>query len=1748
METESQESGQVMNVEKADDCNMEENVAPSCGREVEFLFPVCPQVPSNLKEFVAVPNPTVANSDENQKSPAIIGANVPCMTEENLAKRKREEMNAVQNPTLSEVEIEDPLFATRTKKRQRTVEKPKKVNGIVKKVIRKSSTVLEAEEDPSLVKDPEGKARRYQLEVLVEAQKRNTIVYLETGCGKTLIAVLLMKSLAQKLRIPEKKKVAVFLAPTVHLVRQQSSVINLHTDLRVGEYFGSLGVDTWKPEKWQEEINNHEVLVMTPQILVDLLTHGIIKLEVIELLIFDECHHAHKKHAYCKIMDRYRDVPESCRPKVFGMTASPVIRKGVSSGADCELQLGRLEQKLDAKVFAVKDRSELESFVPTPLTQGIDFDTPTVDVEEYKLKLQAIAEKYQQFGKARHGGNDEQFKDYEELSKKLQKSINRFYNALVYCLVELGLWCAHKAAELLLKNDFKDILSEPDMDVVAILKSAKDNFLKEAIDVLKSPLPKDPFSTDQEMDKAVILGQLTPKVKKLVDVLVKYREVKDMRCIVFVDRVVGALVLSNLINSIKILAFLRCEYLAGINGALDAPTRTFQDQVILNFRTGKLNLLVATNVAEEGLDVQGCHSVVRFDICKTVRSYIQSRGRARRPGSDYIVFMEKGNDKQKEEFKAIVQSESKMIESALDRAGDQVTQIKPPTVVPVEVFRVQSTGASLTTDSSIAFIYRFCSKLPGDKYYTPRPEFIFSEEADKMHICTLKLPPNATIHELVGPKRKTAVLAKQVVCLEACRMLHTLGAITDHLLPVIDDGKVEEEDIMNLKTLKNRGAGTTKQKELHGTVVATKLRGSWGTTDKGHTFHAYSLIFSPEEHETIVYANFAFLVETKLDDDVARLEVELALKAGKMGRAKFYPAGEVALTREQIKDCKDSQELFFNGMFSKLVTRASKGVALEPSKGLVTLTPHKSLVIATDEDRSRIWDQNKMYLLLPLLHTLDGVKVADAISSSAIYAQPDIDWECVSRTAEAARSFRSIYTPAVGNSTSISEEGLEIQPPTTSPQVENGNLKMAFGVTARVSKIVDTVVLTVHTGMLYCITKVLHNRTAKCPFPESNENEDQKFSSYGDYFRQKHKQILLYAEQPMLQAKQTHRPRNLLARNSVNGSGKGKKKSKGNSEESENCYIELPPELCIVLGVSDAVVRSAYLLPSVMHRLDAALAASQLREMITKDFPHPVIPVMRIVESLTTLRCLEEFSLEGLELLGDSFLKYAWSKSLFLTHHEKHEGQLSARRCREICNAKLHDLALRRDLPQYIRDEVFDPSRWVPPGMHCPKILLCRCDLKNLNHDQTEDAEDDEKPKQIQKVVKIGKSCANGHRWLCSKTISDVVEALIGAYLVDSDDSGALNFMTWVGMEVKVEQALVDRAKGYTACDPTVNVGADLKGLEVRLNYSFINKALLVEAITHASHQELKGGFCYQRLEFLGDAVLDYLITRHLYFSHPGLTPGRLTDLRSAAVNNECFARIAVKHCLNKYLRHGSGFLLKQIEEFVQIIEQSGEIQKTSSFGWDGVKGPKVLGDLVESIAGAILVDTGFDLETVWVVMKPLLSPIVTPETLPLHPVRELQELCHLKDYSVVLNVEQENKMSRVTIDVSIGDKTLSATSCQMQKKTAQKDAAQQMLALLKIEGIWHPWKATVVECPHTPAKVVEQPFVPPGYKRKLDKIREAETREEKKVKVTFEAPQDLNFVNPQENVNMSCSAVLLCSDEHRKEIESEGQTVVVPA
>lgn len=83
--------------------------------------------------------------------------------------------------------------------------------------------------------------------------------------------------------------------------------------------------------------------------------------------------------------------------------------------------------------------------------------------------------------------------------------------------------------------------------------------------------------------------------------------------------------------------------------------------------------------------------------------------------------------------------------------------------------------------------------------------------------------------------------------------------------------------------------------------------------------------------------------------------------------------------------------------------------------------------------------------------------------------------------------------------------------------------------------------------------------------------------------------------------------------------------------------------------------------------------------------------------------------------------------------------------------------------------------------------------------------------------------------------------------------------------------------------------------------------------------------------------MLDLLITWHLFESHTDIDQGELTDLRSASVNNENFAQVAVRHNLHRHLQHFSGLLLSQITEYVKCIPEphiGGSLQ--------GPKGPKV--------------------------------------------------------------------------------------------------------------------------------------------------------------------------------------------------------------
>ncbi|KAM5129321.1 endoribonuclease Dicer [Mantella aurantiaca] len=297
---------------------------------------------------------------------------------------------------------------------------------------------------------------------------------------------------------------------------------------------------------------------------------------------------------------------------------------------------------------------------------------------------------------------------------------------------------------------------------------------------------------------------------------------------------------------------------------------------------------------------------------------------------------------------------------------------------------------------------------------------------------------------------------------------------------------------------------------------------------------------------------------------------------------------------------------------------------------------------------------------------------------------------------------------------------------------------------------------------------------------------------------------------------------------------------------------------------------------------------------------------------------------------------------------------------------------------------------------------------------------------------------------IADKSIADCVEALLGCYLTSCGERAAQLFLCSLGLQVlpgkKKSENGVAGGKGRLLCNKTddwkshfdlsckgVEYGylkipprcmfdhpdaektldhliSGFENFEKKISYRFKNKAYLLQAFTHASYHYNTITDCYQRLEFLGDAILDYLITKHLYEDPRQHSPGVLTDLRSALVNNTIFASLAVKYDYHKYFKAISPELFHVIDDFVQFQLEKNEMQGMDSElrrseedeeKEEDIEVPKAMGDIFESLAGAIYMDSGMSLETVWQVYYPMMRPLIEKfsANVPRSPVRELLEM-----------------------------------------------------------------------------------------------------------------------------------------------------------
>lgn len=246
-----------------------------------------------------------------------------------------------------------------------------------------------------------------------------------------------------------------------------------------------------------------------------------------------------------------------------------------------------------------------------------------------------------------------------------------------------------------------------------------------------------------------------------------------------------------------------------------------------------------------------------------------------------------------------------------------------------------------------------------------------------------------------------------------------------------------------------------------------------------------------------------------------------------------------------------------------------------------------------------------------------------------------------------------------------------------------------------------------------------------------------------------------------------------------------------------------------------------------------------------------------------------------------------------------------------------------------------------------------------------------------------------GLQRIADKTNSDCVEAILGACLKSIGVERTFKVLEMFNILPKPDDFDITRLIQKKFRSPRVRTNIkdvevdsflpNYRKLEDSIGYTFKERAYLLQALTHPTYPTNRVTGCYQQLEFLGDAVLDFLITSYIFERCPHMDPGQLTDLRSALVNNVTLACLCVRYNIHLYILSQNAALTEFIGQFVDFqvkhkhevtdhVELLMEEKDVECKMADYVEVPKTLGDVVEALIGAVFLDSGNDLEVIcWV-------------------------------------------------------------------------------------------------------------------------------------------------------------------------------------
>ncbi len=469
--------------------------------------------------------------------------------------------------------------------------------------------------------------REYQINIAESSYKQNTLLVLPTGLGKTVIALILISKIIQD----NNGEKILFLAPTKPLVLQHAKF--LQDSLNINENNIVTFTGETSPDKRNKLWHDNEIIISTPQVIENDLISNRINLKNVSFIIFDEAHHAVGKYSYVFISELYKK--QRLNGYILGMTASPgnEISKINEICKNLNIKKIELRTKYDPDVKAYVHNLEIswkEVNLPSEFSYTIQLLRRSLSVRLKFLKELKFVDSSSVSNITRTKLLDAQTKIQKELKSRI-KAPKILYKAASVQSEALKIYFAIELLQTqgvsALNNYFQRIYKEASAD--------------------KSTRSSKSVMSDQNILEAVAYAKSLniehPKLKEIVQIVKKQLyNAPDSKIIIFTHYRDTSLKVFDILKNIDNSRAVRFIGQAGKDKD-KGLTQKQQSEIVNKFKNGVYNILIATSVAEEGLDIPSTELVIFFEPIPSEIRNIQRRGRtARKMPGKVIILITKG--------------------------------------------------------------------------------------------------------------------------------------------------------------------------------------------------------------------------------------------------------------------------------------------------------------------------------------------------------------------------------------------------------------------------------------------------------------------------------------------------------------------------------------------------------------------------------------------------------------------------------------------------------------------------------------------------------------------------------------------------------------------------------------------------------------------------------------------------------------------------------------------------------------------------------------------------------------------------------------------------------------------------------------------------------------------------------------------------------------------------------------------------